>query len=58
MPGPAWESGTTLPAGEAWRIRLIVGRLDPRRLRFQLDTVAPVSIERVPDAAVLAINAG
>ena len=57
-PGLAWSEARLAGPGEAWRIRLIVARLDPRRLRFRLDTVSPWSIERAPDAAVLAINAG
>jgi phosphodiester glycosidase len=57
-PGASWSEARLSGPGEAWRIRLIVARLDPWKLRFQLDTAAPWSIERVPESALLAINAG
>ena len=57
-PGVSWSEARLSGPGEAWRVRLIVARLDPRQLRFRLDTLAPWSIERAPAAALLAINAG
>lgn len=51
--------------GEAWRLRAIAVRFDPRRLRFRLDAAAPVrgsanqwSLRSAPDDAILALNAG
>ena len=52
-------------AGEAWRVRAILVRLDPARLRIGLDA-APVirgsanqwSLRSAPDDALLALNAG
>jgi hypothetical protein len=57
-PGVSWSEARLSGPGEAWRIRLIVARLDPRQVRFRLDTLAPWSIERAPGSALLAINAG
>jgi len=74
-PGAAGISYAELPLrgdGEAWRTRAIVVRIDPRRVRFQLDTafdvrrdergaarrVARWRPERAPARAVLAVNAG
>lgn len=58
--------------GEAWRTRAIVVRIDPRTVRFVLDTAftsqrdvngyvsrtARWRIDRAPDQAILAVNAG
>jgi hypothetical protein len=63
-PGVEWTELRLAGAGEAWRIRLIVARLDPRRLRFRLDTAfrrgarPDWSLDRVPGEAVFAVNAG
>ena len=56
--GVSWSEARLSGPGEAWRIRLIVARLDPRKVRFRLDTMVPWSIDRAPAAALLAINAG
>jgi exopolysaccharide biosynthesis protein len=57
-PGLSWSQARLSGPGEAYRIRLIVARLDPRKVRFRLDTLAPWSIEQAPAIALLAINAG
>lgn len=52
-------------SGEAWRVRVILVRLDPRRVRFQLDSAfdngllgAAWTIGKAPPGAVAAFNAG
>ncbi|HEU0053265.1 MAG TPA: phosphodiester glycosidase family protein, partial [Longimicrobium sp.] len=52
-------------SGEAWRLRVVLVRADPRRLRFRLDAATRLegllgnwTVDSVPDAAVLALNAG
>jgi hypothetical protein len=52
-------------SGEAWRVRAILVRLDPRLVRFQLDSAfedgilrAAWTIDRVPAEALAAFNAG
>lgn len=52
-------------SGEAWRVRVILVRLDPRLVRFELDSGfdngllgAAWTIDRAPARAVLAMNAG
>ena len=64
-PGVQWSETRLSGRGEAWRIRLIVARLDPRLVRFQLDTAyrsqgtrAAWTIDRAPEATLLAVNAG
>lgn len=61
--GTAWGELALSGAGEAWRTRLIVVRLDPRRVRLALDTSfadgnGAWSLDRVGTAAVVAVNAG
>lgn len=56
--GVSWSEARLSGPGEAWRIRLIVARLDPRMVRFRLDRAAQWSIDRATDGALLAINAG
>lgn len=63
--GVSWCEARLAGSGEAWRIRLIVARLDPRMVRFRLDTasrpgggLAGWSIDRAPGDALLAVNAG
>lgn len=56
--GLSWSEAKLSGPGEAWRIRLIAARLDPRKVRFRLDRAASWSIDRAPEAALLAINAG
>lgn len=64
-PGVEWSEARLAGSGEARRIRLIVARLDPRLVRFRLDTAfrrggtrPGWSIERSPKDALLAVNAG
>jgi uncharacterized protein YigE (DUF2233 family) len=64
-PGVEWTDLRLRGSGEAWRIRLIVARLDPRLVRFRLDTASrdggshPAwTIERARPEALFAINAG
>lgn len=52
-------------SGEAWRLRVILTRLDPRFVRFRLDSGfekgvlrAAWSVERAPAEALVAFNAG
>ncbi|HET7565223.1 MAG TPA: phosphodiester glycosidase family protein [Gemmatimonadaceae bacterium] len=63
--GVEWGELPLAGDGEAWRIRVIVARIDPRRVRVRLDTAfatgvlgAEWSIDRAPRDAVLAVNAG
>lgn len=48
--------------GEAWRTKLIVARMDPSRVRLQLDTALGDGrawrLDRAPKDAILAVNAG
>ena len=64
-PGIDWASLRLAGRGEAWRIRAMVVRIDPRRVRFRLDTAfdrsgmaAAWSIARTPNDALVALNAG
>lgn len=63
-PGVEWSELVVAGSGEAWRTRVVVARLDPRRVRFRLDTSfardgKPTwTIERVHPSAVFAVNAG
>ena len=64
-PGVEWGELRLAGSGEAWRIRAVVVRADPRRLRFALhaavgaDGVAgPWTVDRAPAGAALAVNAG
>lgn len=63
-PGVEWGELRLAGTGEAHRIRLIAVRLDPRRLRFRLDTAfgedgRPAwTVERAAEDALFAINAG
>ena len=62
--GLTWSELELKGAGEAWRTRLIVARLDPARVRLTLDTAftprreAAWTLARSPARAVLAVNAG
>jgi uncharacterized protein YigE (DUF2233 family) len=56
--GVSWSEARLSGPGEAWRIRLLVARLDPHQVRFRLDRAPGWSIDRAPEAALLAINAG
>lgn len=49
--------------GEAWRTKLVVARVNPRRARFQLEMASTAgspswTIDKVPTDALLAVNAG
>jgi hypothetical protein len=64
-PGLEWTSVRLAGAGPAWRTRLIVARLDPRQVTISLemalarDDLRPSwTIDRAPDDALLAVNAG
>ena len=63
--GVEWGEVRLSGAGEAFRIRLVVARIDPRLVRFRLDTAfrgegtrAAWTIARSPREAVVALNAG
>lgn len=52
-------------SGEAWRVRVILVRIDPKLVRFQLDSGfengllrAAWTVDRAPAAALVAFNAG
>ena len=64
-PGVEWSELDVSGPGEAYRVRVVAVRLDPRRLDFRL--VLPPSqggfagrwsVDEAPDDAVLAVNAG
>jgi hypothetical protein len=64
-PGLEWGELRLAGSGEAWRIRAIVVRVDPRRLRFALHAAVgadgragPWTVEHAPADAALAVNAG
>jgi hypothetical protein len=61
--GVSWGELELSGTGEAWRTRLIVVRLDPRRVRLSLDTAftdgdAAWALDRAGAGAVMAVNAG
>jgi hypothetical protein len=64
-PGLEWGELRLSGNGEAWRVRVIAVRLDPRRFRFSLET-PPIrkatpnrwTVDHAPPHAVLALNAG
>lgn len=63
--GIEWGELRLAGNGEAWRVRVIVARIDPQLVRFALtpyDTSAGAaaswSVSRAPDWAALALNAG
>ena len=64
-PGLEWASLRLACGAPAWRVRLIVARLDPAQLDLSLvmdltaaDLRPAWTIDRAPDDAVLAVNAG
>ena len=64
-PGLEWGSLRLSGSGEAWRIRAIVVRMDPARLRFRLVTppgrLGPPNrwtVDEIPAGATMAFNAG
>ena len=63
--GAEWGELRLSGSGEAWRVRVILVRLDPRRVRFRLDSAfengilhAAWTIDKAPSDAVVALNAG
>jgi exopolysaccharide biosynthesis protein len=63
--GVQWGEVRMSGDGEAWRIRVIVVRLDPRRVRFRVDTaltqdgeLARWSVDASPAEAIFAVNGG
>jgi Phosphodiester glycosidase len=63
--GVEWGEARLSGVGEAYRIRLVVARIDPHLVRFRLDTAfrrqgtrAAWTIARSPREAVVALNAG
>ena len=64
-PGVEWGTFRLSGSGEAWRLRVIVARIDPARLRLTLlGTHEPAgrglgwTVDRAPDLALVAFNAG
>ena len=63
-PGLEWASVRLACDGPVWRTRLIVARLDPRRVSLSLemdldrDHRPAWTVDRAPDDALLAVNAG
>lgn len=63
-PGVEWGELRLAGSGEAWRVRVIVARVDPRQVDFALNaSLSPDddpswSVARAPESAVLALNAG
>jgi hypothetical protein len=63
--GIEWATGRLAGSAPTWRTRLIVVRIDPRRVRFSLEldraqkTGHPAwTIDRAPPGALVALNAG
>jgi hypothetical protein len=63
-PGIEWSEVVLAGSGEAWRTRVIVARIDPRRIRLRLDTAfardgdAAWTLDHARATDVFAINAG
>jgi hypothetical protein len=65
VPGLDWGELRLAGTGEAWRLRVILVRVDPARVRLQLHAVVgtdgragPWSTGAAPSEALLALNAG
>ena len=63
--GIEWGELALAGTGEAWRLQVVLVRLEPARLRLELETanreggtLADWSLDRIPAGAVLAVNAG
>jgi hypothetical protein len=61
--GVEWAELALAGSGEAWRTRLVLARVDPRRVRLRLDTAfsggdAAWDLTRADERAVVALNAG
>jgi hypothetical protein len=64
-PGLEWGELQLAGSGEAWRLRLVLVRLDPRRQRLALHAAVnaagragPWTVDAAPEGAQLALNAG
>lgn len=64
-PGVEWAEAELAGAAPAWRMRLVVARLDPARVRCSLaldlagrDGRPAWTLDRAPTTALLAVNAG
>jgi len=64
-PGLEWGEIRLAGRGEAWRVRVVLARVDPARFEFRLreetragGTLGDWSVERASEGAVLAFNAG
>lgn len=64
-PGVEWGELRISGSGEAWRLRIVLVRMDPRRLRFTLaertrdeGTLGAWSVDSAPSSAIVALNAG
>jgi hypothetical protein len=64
-PGVEWGEISLSGSGEAWRVRVIVARLDPRSVRLTTQEVRRPdglpgrwALDSAPDAAIVALNAG
>ncbi|MEO7217711.1 MAG: phosphodiester glycosidase family protein [Gemmatimonadaceae bacterium] len=64
-PAVQWGELRLSGSGEAWRVRVIVARIDPKRVHIRLDTAfggsvahPSWSIDHAPAAAIVAVNAG
>jgi hypothetical protein len=65
QPGLEWGELRLAGSGEAWRLRVIVARLDPRRFTFAVHAdvdasgmAGPWSVKVAPAGAALALDAG
>ena len=63
-PGLEWGELRLWGSGEAWRIRVVVARIDPRRhplrlhARVERGAIRPWTVDDAPPDAALAVNAG
>jgi exopolysaccharide biosynthesis protein len=64
-PGAEWGELTLSGSGEAWRVRVVLARLDPARVRLATHATeradgrpAPWTIDSAPARALLTLNAG
>lgn len=63
--GVQWGELHLSGPGEAWRLRVIIARIDPRRAHIRVDTAfdgsiahAGWTVDRAPANAIVAVNAG
>jgi hypothetical protein len=64
-PGVAWGELALSGSGEAWRIRVVLARMDPTRVRLATlaatapdGRAAPWTVDSAPPEALVALNAG